>query len=450
MGVAVVTLGSADIDYVAALEGLHGPVTVVRRCVDVAELVAVCRSGIAGAALIAGNTTVITATLSERLSAADVALLALTDDPEEQRRLAVLGVPTARTDLDAGGLADRLLAVAAGRESPGRAGTGGAASGGGAPSATGPGAGAGPGRADDSTRAGAATDAGGERTTRTDGSITAVWGPAGAPGRTTVAVNLAVEAALAGRAVVLVDADTYGASAATFLGLLDESAGVAQACRWADQGLLDGPAVHRAGSDVVVRGARLRVLSGITRADRWAEVRPAALGTVLRTAAGVADLVVVDCGFCLEDDADPGFGSAGPRRNGATLVSLEAADRVIAVGSADAVGVPRLVRALQELAEAVPAAAPEVVFNKVRREAVGRAPERQLEEAWARFGPVTGRPVFLPADPAAADTALLTGSALAEAAPDSALRHGIARLAGSPLRPRRKVLRLAKTTDMNL
>ena len=53
---------------------------------------------------------------------------------------------------------------------------------------------------------------------RSDGDerrvLAAVWGPKGAPGRTTVAVNLAFEAAAAGGEVLLVDADTYGGAVA--------------------------------------------------------------------------------------------------------------------------------------------------------------------------------------------------------------------------------------------
>ena len=44
---------------------------------------------------------------------------------------------------------------------------------------------------------------------------------------------------------MLVDADTYGASVAAFLGLLDESAALAHACRMADQGVLDREAFER-------------------------------------------------------------------------------------------------------------------------------------------------------------------------------------------------------------
>ena len=46
----------------------------------------------------------------------------------------------------------------------------------------------------------------------------AVWGPSGSPGRSTVATNLAAEAALAGHGTVLVDADTYGPSLRQWLG----------------------------------------------------------------------------------------------------------------------------------------------------------------------------------------------------------------------------------------
>ena len=59
------------------------------------------------------------------------------------------------------------------------------------------------------------------------------------PGRTLVAANIAGELAAEGQSVLLVDADSYGASVAALLGLLDEAAGLAQACRLADQGLLD-------------------------------------------------------------------------------------------------------------------------------------------------------------------------------------------------------------------
>ena len=105
-----------------------------------------------------------------------------------------------------------------------------------------------------------------------------------------------------------------------------------------------------------VVGPDLRVLTGIARAERWPELRPAGLSAVYTVARELAELTVIDCGFGLEQDEELSYDTAAPRRNGSTLVSLADADHVIAVGSADPVGLQRLVRGLAELAEAVPTA----------------------------------------------------------------------------------------------
>ena len=78
--------------------------------------------------------------------------------------------------------------------------------------------------------------------------------------------------------MLLVDADTYGGCVAQTLGLLDEAPGIAAACRAADQGLLDLPALSRIAPEVV---PGLRVLTGLPKAERWPEVRAAALERVL-------------------------------------------------------------------------------------------------------------------------------------------------------------------------
>ena len=53
MSIPVVTVGEAREDLVGGLERLHGPVTVVRRCAELAELLAACQSGLARAAVVA-------------------------------------------------------------------------------------------------------------------------------------------------------------------------------------------------------------------------------------------------------------------------------------------------------------------------------------------------------------------------------------------------------------
>ena len=158
------------------------------------------------------------------------------------------------------------------------------------------------------------------------GAIIAVWGPAGAPGRTTVALNLASELALLGQPTVLVDADTYGGCIAQALSLLDEAPGLAAATRSADQGSLDLAALARLAPEV---SPGLRVLTGIPKAERWPELRAAALEHVLTLTRRLARFTVIDCGFSLEDDEELSYDTLAPRRNAATLTSLAVADQVL-------------------------------------------------------------------------------------------------------------------------
>ena len=421
MSIPVVTVGRSRDDLVAGLERLHGPVTVVRRCGELAELLAACQSGLARAAVVAEGTEGLTASLVDRLGAVGVAVIALTDSADEAARLRKIGVASALAGVESAELSGRIAEAVEqlmGNSCPAAVASSladtGAALKPAPPEPEEEPSGPGPGR------------------------IIAVWGPAGSPGRTTLAANMAGELAAEGQKVLLVDADSYGASIAAVLGLLDESAGLAQACRLADQGTLDAGALRKLASPVATASGTFLVLTGITRADRWTELRAPALGIVLERARDVADTVVVDTSFCLESDEELSFDTMAPRRNAATLRSLEAADTVFAVGAADPVGVPRLVRGLAELDTAVPQVSPAVVMNKVRASSVGRGPERQLRDAWDRYGPASGLEAFLPYDPAAADAALLAGSLLLECAPDSPLRHAIRNLVCAPVQRKSK------------
>jgi MinD-like ATPase involved in chromosome partitioning or flagellar assembly len=437
MSIPVVTVGDSRDDLVEGLERLHGPVSVVRRCSELAELLAACQSGLARAAVVATGSEELTASLVDRLSAVGVVVIALTDNPGETARLRTIGVAAEARGVDAAALAARIAAAVAQLSRTG-----------GRP---------GPAAADGDT---SGTSAGTDETARTSGEraagtqgpagtgrIIAVWGPGGAPGRTLVAANLAGELAAEGKSVLLVDADSYGASVAALLGLLDEAAGLAQACRLADQGLLDADALLRVATTVASKAGTFRVLTGITRADRWTELRAAALTLVLERAREIADVTVVDTGFCLEADEELSFDTGAPRRNAATLRSLEMADTVFAVGAADSIGVPRLVRGLAELQAAVPQASPQVVMNKVRAAAVGRSPDRQLREAWARYGPSVPLSAFLPSDPAASDAALLSGTLLLESAPESELRRAIAKLVCAPAQRNKKSFGFSSTAQ---
>jgi MinD-like ATPase involved in chromosome partitioning or flagellar assembly len=256
------------------------------------------------------------------------------------------------------------------------------------------------------------------------GVLVAVWGPTGAPGRTTLAVNLATELSRTGARTLLVDADTYGGCVAQVLSVLDEAPGFAAATRAADHGTLDLPGLARLAPEVA---PGLRVLTGIPKAERWPELAAPAVEHVLTLSRRLARFTIIDCGFSLEDDEELSYDTRAPRRNAATLTALALADHVLAVGAADPIGLQRLVRGLQELS-VLPCPEPVVVVNKVRASAVGARPEQRIRDALVRFAGVRELR-FVPEDGAVLDAALLAGRALAEAAPTSAARRAIAAIA---------------------
>ncbi len=257
------------------------------------------------------------------------------------------------------------------------------------------------------------------------GQLIAVWGPTGSPGRSTVAVNLAAELARTDETLII-DADTYGASIAQMLAVLDEAPGLAAAARAADSGLLDVSALARLSPYV---HPQLRVLTGLPRPDRWPELREHAVADVLAHATSLARWTVVDVGFCLEQDEEISFDTQAPRRNGVTLRVLEAADQVILVGTADPIGLQRLVRAVNDLRELTTAPCT-LVVTRVRASAVGRDPKAQISDVLRRFASAHGIH-FVPEDRDAFDAALLAGATLSEIRPSSPARSAIVTLAES-------------------
>jgi MinD-like ATPase involved in chromosome partitioning or flagellar assembly len=265
------------------------------------------------------------------------------------------------------------------------------------------------------------------------GSVIAVWGAEGAPGRTTISIALAAELAEAaasagvGEIVALADADTRAASIAPALALLDEAPGFAAACRLVAAGGLDRiqfdriAQVHRTG-----RG-ELRVLTGIGRANRWPELTAERIAGVLAALRDWARVTVVDVAASFEHDEELMTDVSAPRRNAATIEALRSADRVVAVGAADPIGLARFLRGHAELVELVGPDRIVTVVNKLRPGAIGMNPSGQVRQTLARFGGIDD-PVLIPWDPAACDAALLGGRALLEAAPRSGARTAIREL----------------------
>jgi MinD-like ATPase involved in chromosome partitioning or flagellar assembly len=400
-----VTGAAWESELVGALDRDDHGVTVVRRCVDVSELLAAAATGTGQAALLSAERRRLDAVAVARLQAAGVALVGLVEpgDDRAAERLRRLGVATVLpADAEPAVIARALRDAAAGGVASQRDVA--------EPRAALPALGAAP--------EPVVVAPGG-------GRVVAVWGPTGAPGRTTVAVGIADEAARLGVPTLLIDADVYGGVVAQVLGLLDESPGLAGAARQAAAGTLD--AASLAQLTWTLR-PQLRVLTGLARADRWPELRPRAVTAVIEEARRLADLVVVDCGFSIEEDEELSFDTAAPRRNGATIAVLEAADTVLCVSGADPVALQRCVRALGELSDVLPDVDPLLVVNQVRRGPVPGNARAEIAEALERFA---GREVgcFLPADRVGLDAAVAAGRTLAEVAPGSPLRAALRSLA---------------------
>lgn len=261
--------------------------------------------------------------------------------------------------------------------------------------------------------------------TQAEAHTVVVFGPTGAPGRTTVATGLAAELSHRGHGCFLLDADPYGGAVAQHLGVLDEVSGLLAAARMANAGKLGAAALAGLARTVA---PDLRVLTGLPRPDRWAEVRPAAFAEILGSAASLDPWVVVDVGFNLEQDTADPF-EVAPQRNGMTLAALDHADSVVVVGAADPVGLGRLARGLVDLREHVPDSVVHVVVNRTRS-SLGWS-EEQVREMVEGFLRPTGL-TFVPEDRATADRALMAGATLLELG-DSPLRRGVAELADAVL-----------------
>jgi MinD-like ATPase involved in chromosome partitioning or flagellar assembly len=417
-------------------------VTVVRRCVDLVELMSAAAAGTARVALLSADLRGLDREALTHLAAHGLSVVGLADTETGERLLHQLGVQLV---VAAGSspeqVAGAILAAADDKPLP-------------VP----------PGDVDDEPLRAGPAERGDERGAVDGGHVIAVWGPTGAPGRTTIALGIADALASRGVNTLLMDGDPYGGTVASYAGLLDESPGMAAACRAANAGLLDVP---RLAECCRALSPHLRVLTGLTHSARWPELRPASLELVIDLARRMADVTVVDTGFCLEDDEELSYDTLAPQRNAATLTSLRGADQIVVVASADPTGVSRLVRELPRLAEVLDSPLAEliatgritVVANRLRPGLLPGDARKGVTLATRQLAGVAASH-HIPFDLAAADAAHGRGQLLSEAAPKSSLREAIAQLtealwaplmagAASPKRGRRRRIRTDRTSRVD-
>jgi MinD-like ATPase involved in chromosome partitioning or flagellar assembly len=152
----------------------------------------------------------------------------------------------------------------------------------------------------------------------------------------------------AGNTVLMVDADTYGASLHQELGIAPSNTGLLEACRAMEK---------RNATDVdfaelaCTIAPNLSLLSGLPRASRWTDLRIPALRTTWQRAIASYDFVIVDVGGVLELDQSLLHESSLPRRHAASLTALAAASNTLVCARADSIGTTRLIRGYLEFHE---------------------------------------------------------------------------------------------------
>jgi MinD-like ATPase involved in chromosome partitioning or flagellar assembly len=333
-----------------ALPGFVGPRIQVHRCIDTADLVGRAMAGAADAALVAPDAAGMDAAVVAKLRSHGCRVLGLVrgaSEAEIARRIGIgdhLAYPVDSEVL-------RLLLAA-----PDTAAA----------------------RRQDSVR---------------QGTVVAVWGPPGAPGRTTVSALLAVGAMRSGRRVIVVDAD----AAAAQWSLLASSGGpdgLGAALRRVAQGSADV-------DDLLLPQCEgLQVLSAAPEPSRWVEANPALLPGLLDVLAQEVDVVVVDTGADIRQ-AHPAY-DVGWAHDSAALAraALGAADEVVSVLSADPVGVHRFASWWPVLQQQ--AVSGLLVANRMGVPRAGRHPQQQVAGVLRTMGIGAAR-VDIPWDTKAAD-----------------------------------------------
>lgn len=423
-------LAGSDTEMLRAIDAPGSGLRVVRRCADLTDLVGAVMAGLASLVVLETAFDDVDRAVIDRLTRCGAAGVLLVPTGEEARwsmpGWMILGDAT--PPAEARGALQALARQAV--PPPPAGGWAGSMGSVGAMGSAGPPPGG--------ARAGAETPGPEERVARSEGPetpstasrddgsavrrgrIVAVWGPHGAPGRSTIAAGLAHGLAGAGGGL-LADADVEAPSLVELLGLPEDSSSLATAARLAAHGRLDDAEFARL---IVPVGAGVGLLSGLGRPGRWRELPPAAMSAVWERARRAAAWTVVDLAGGPIDEVVDEY-SLEPGRGAMAAELLRQADEVLLVGAGDPIGVRRLLQLLADCEEVLGAGrAPRVVVNRVRASAAGSSPARAVRESLGRFGGVAD-PILLPEDPQAADRCLLEARSVLDLCPASPLGRAL-------------------------
>jgi MinD-like ATPase involved in chromosome partitioning or flagellar assembly len=224
--------------------------------------------------------------------------------------------------------------------------------------------------------------------------VIAVTSPYGSTGKTTVAINIALELAAEKARVLLIDADTQGPAVANHFVLSEQPAGLAAALRISTQRRLDLDQLLRLSFQF--QKSTLRIMPGAQDLPVQS-IDESAIGILLDTARSGFDYTVIDLG-CISEITDP-------KQDLLTSNIVSLADRVILVCLADPIGILRLLS--EESSISSLSSSPDLIMNRVRNSVIASA-RREIGITLKRLSALEPK-AYLPDDPAHVDLALRTG-----------------------------------------
>ncbi|MPZ69242.1 MAG: hypothetical protein GEU71_06885 [Actinobacteria bacterium] len=383
---------------IAAQLADHTNVDLLMRCMDRMELLAAMRGGGIDAIVSVGAPAWFDAASAEEAARAGLRVVGVVEDATEADRLGALGASL----IPAGSSATEIVSRCLSGETP-------------------------PPPARPSSQP-----------SKPDGRLLAVWGPKGAPGRSSVAIELAYEIAAAEEACLLIDGDPYGGDIVQMLGFLEEVPTVVWAAALAAKDELDAARLELDLRRSAPGGPV--VLPGLPRGTLWPDVSEFGWRQLLTVARSSFSSTVCDCGFSTE--GPEALGASGSGRDRMTRLALTEADKVIAVCRSDPLGLKNFLWAYEELSRIVEPDKVRIVANRVPR-----GGERDIGDLIRKH--LGKRPTaYIPYDPAAFGGAISSGRAVREMGPGGSVPTAIRSLCaslGAPAEHRGFLTRLAGT-----
>ncbi|NBW73059.1 MAG: hypothetical protein EBR26_01425 [Microbacteriaceae bacterium] len=261
----------------------------------------------------------------------------------------------------------------------------------------------------------------------------ACFSGAGSPGRSTIAVNLASEFALAGQRVLLVDLDTLAPSISLQLGLTDTPAGLSALLRLVEQNRLSRTEFSRLTVRVDLGRNELIFIPGLSSAVRWPEVSMERVSGLLEAVKSQFDLVVFDLSQPVHTRSKLQHPSLAMEDRDALLAGvLEASSKIVFISGSDPIAAKRFIDAKGFLSDTASKAEQFVVVNRFRTAALGPSAKNELEQTYERLLSLR-IDCFIPDEPENFDRSIRNGLPLALLKRSSPARAELRQLANQIL-----------------